>query len=179
MTLGQKGKPGDATDQFNKPTDVAIARQAEFYVSDGYGNSRVVKFSREEVPQGMGKKGPGEGEFNTPHAILLDDRGRVIVGDREQPHPGLRRRRQVSGAWKESGAPFGLFLTADKRLFVADGRAHWVKVLDLEGKPLGRWGEKGRRAGTVQPAARRLRGLEERSTSPRSMDRGFRSSCRG
>jgi DNA-binding beta-propeller fold protein YncE len=145
LTLGQKGKPGDATDQFNKPTDVAIAPSGEFYVSDGYGNSRVVKFSREgKFVKEWGKKGTGEGEFNLPHAILLDDRGRVIVGDREN------NRIQVFDAdgkfltvIKESGAPFGLFLTADKRLYVADGRAHWVAVLNLDGKPLGRWGEKG------------------------------------
>jgi DNA-binding beta-propeller fold protein YncE len=144
LTLGSKGKPGDAADQFNKPTDVAIAPSGEFYVSDGYGNARVVKYSREgKFLKEWGRKGTGVGEFNTPHAILLDDRGRVIVGDREND------RVQVFDAegkfltqWKETGAPFGLFL-AGKRLFVADGRAHWVKVLDPDGKPLGRWGEKG------------------------------------
>src|SRR5262249_31475851 len=46
-------------------------------------------------------------------------------------------------AWKESGAPYGLFRTGDGRTFVADGRACWVKVLDADGKPLGRFGEKG------------------------------------
>lgn len=145
LTLGQKGKPGDGPDQFNKPTDVAVAPSGEFYVSDGYGNSRVVKFSRAgKYLKEWGKKGTAEGEFNTPHVILLDDRGRVIVGDREN------NRIQVFDAdgkflavMKESGAPFGLFLTTDKRLYVADGRAHWVAVLDLDGKPLGRWGEKG------------------------------------
>src|SRR5262245_29595071 len=123
LTLGQKSKPGDAADQFNTPTDIAVATSGEFYVRDGYGNSRVVKFSREgKFVKEWGKKGTGEGEFNLPHAILLDDRGRVIVGDREN------NRIQVFDAdgkfltqWKESGAPFGLFLTADKRLFVADG----------------------------------------------------------
>ena len=51
--------------------------------------------------------------------------------------------------WKESGAPFGLFLAGD-RLFVADGRANWVRILDADGKPIGRFGEKGTAAGQFQ-----------------------------
>ena len=148
LTLGKKGEPGDDADHFNKPTDVAVTPSGEFYVSDGYGNSRVLKFSREgKFLKQWGKKGTGEGEFNLPHAICLDGKGRVYVGDREN------NRVQVFDAdgkflaqWKESGAPFGLFLK-DGRLFVADGRAGWIKVLDLEGKPLGRFGEKGTGSG--------------------------------
>jgi DNA-binding beta-propeller fold protein YncE len=74
----------------------------------------------------------------------------VIVGDREN------NRIQVFDAdgkfleqWKESGAPYGLFLEKD-RLFVADGVANWVRVLDLNGKSLGRWGEKGTAPGQFQ-----------------------------
>src|SRR5438477_295529 len=83
----------------------------------------------------------GEGEFNLPHAVCLDAKGRVYVGDREN------NRVQIFDAegkfltqWKESGAPYGLFLASD-RLFVADGRAGWVRVLGPDGKPLGRFGE--------------------------------------
>jgi DNA-binding beta-propeller fold protein YncE len=150
LTLGKKGQPGDSPEQFDRPTDVAVAPSGEFYVADGYGNSRVVKFSKEgKYLKEWGRKGTGEGEFNLPHAIRLDGRGRVYVGDREN------NRVQVFDAdgkflaqWTEAGAPFGLFLTQDDgRLFVADGRANWVKVLDLEGKALGRWGEKGKGPG--------------------------------
>jgi DNA-binding beta-propeller fold protein YncE len=152
LTLGQKDKPGDGPDQFNRPTDVAVTPSGEFYVSDGYGNSRVVKFSKEgKFQKEWGRKGKKEGEFNLPHAICLDASGRVYVGDREN------ERIQVFDAegkflaqWKESGAPYGMFLTTDGRMFVADGRADWVKVLDREGKPLGRWGEKGQGAGQFQ-----------------------------
>jgi DNA-binding beta-propeller fold protein YncE len=144
LSLGKKGEPGEGPDRFNKPTDVAVTPGGAFYVSDGYGNSRVVKFSREgKFLAQWGKKGAGPGEFNLPHAVCLDAKGRVYVGDREN------NRVQVFDAdgkflaqWKESGAPYGLFLAGD-RLFVADGRANWVKVLDLEGKTLGRFGEKG------------------------------------
>jgi DNA-binding beta-propeller fold protein YncE len=144
LTLGKKDEAGDTPDKFNKPADVAVAPSGEFFVADGYGNSRVVKFAKDgKYLKEWGKKGTGEGEFNLPHVICLDGKGRVYVGDREN------NRIQVFDAdgkfiaqWKESGAPFGLFLN-EERVFVADGRGNVVNVLDLQGKSLGRWGEKG------------------------------------
>ena len=47
LTLGTKGKAGDSKDRFDKPADVAFGAAGEIYVADGYGNSRVVKFSRD------------------------------------------------------------------------------------------------------------------------------------
>src|SRR6476469_1955699 len=47
LTLGVRNRPGDDERHFNRPTDVAFARNGDFYVSDGYGNSRVVKFDRD------------------------------------------------------------------------------------------------------------------------------------
>lgn len=144
LSLGKKGEPGDAADQFNRPTDIAIAPTGEFYISDGYGNARVLKFAMDgKLLRQWGKKGTGDGEFNLPHAICLDAKGRVYVGDREnnrvQVFDGDGKFIKVL---KESGAPYGLFLKGD-RLFIADGRANWIKVLDLDGKPLGRFGQKG------------------------------------
>ncbi len=152
LALGKKGEPGDAPDRFNKPTDVAFTPSGDFYVSDGYGNSRVLKFSKDgKLLSSWGKKGTGPGEFDLPHAIVVDKRGRVIVGDREN------NRIQVFSPegkylteWKEGGAPFGLFLTPDERLFVADGRAHWIQVINLEGRALGRFGEKGKSPGQFE-----------------------------
>jgi DNA-binding beta-propeller fold protein YncE len=140
LTLGKQGRPGDGPGSFNKPTDVAVARSGEVYVADGYGNARVVKFSKEgKYLKDWGNKGSGPGEFDLPHAICMDGKGRVYVGDREN------NRVQVFNAegdfiaqWRASGAPYGLCLH-DNRLFVADGRARWIMVLDLEGKQLGRW----------------------------------------
>jgi DNA-binding beta-propeller fold protein YncE len=140
MMLGRKGQPGDGPDRFNQPTDEAVGPSGEVYVADGYGNSRVVKFSPEgKFLREWGRKGSGEGEFNLPHAIRVDDKGRVYVGDREN------KRVQVFDAdgkflaqWRASGAPYGLFLQ-DDRVFVADGPARWILVLNLHGNPLGRW----------------------------------------
>src|SRR5947207_1580073 len=69
LSLGKKDEPGDGPDRFNKPTDVAVSASGEIYVSDGYGNARVVKFSKEgKFVREWGKKGSGDGEFNLPHS---------------------------------------------------------------------------------------------------------------
>ncbi len=145
LTLGKKGEPGATPDRFNKPTDVAITPAGDVYVTDGYGNARVVKFSPEgKFVREWGRKGTGPGEFNLPHAICLDDRGRVYVGDRENDRVQVfDPDGQFLAQWRQTGAPYGLFRTPAGRLFVADGRAHWVRVLDAHGKVLGRWGARG------------------------------------
>src|SRR5262249_3418050 len=150
LTLGKKDEPGDSPDKFNKPTDVAVAPSGDFYVSDGYGNSRVVKFSKEgKYVKEWGKKGTGGGEFNLPPVVCLDAKGRVYVGDRENNRVQVfDGNGKFLAQYKESGAPFGLFLTAD-RMLVADGRASSVNVLDLQGKALGHFGEKGKEAGQL------------------------------
>jgi peptidylglycine monooxygenase len=69
---------------FNHPTDVAIAPDGEIYVSDGYGNSVVHRFSASgEHMTTWGRPGSGPGEFTTPHAIWVDRADRVLVADRE------------------------------------------------------------------------------------------------
>ncbi len=84
LTLGIKGKAATDDKTFNRPTDIAFAPSGDFYVSDGYGNSRVVKFSREgKYLLTWGKRGTGPGEFNTPHSIAVDSKGTVYVSDRE------------------------------------------------------------------------------------------------
>src|SRR5262249_23653610 len=135
LTLGKKGEPGADRDHFDRPTDVAVAPEGDFYVSDGYGNSRVVYFSKEGKYLGQqGKKGKGPGEFNLPHAICLDGKGRIYVGDRENGRIQVfDTSGKVLDQWTAGGAPYGLFLAGD-RLFVADGFAHRITVLNLEGK---------------------------------------------
>ena len=106
MTLGRKGVPGAGPDRFNQPTDVAVTPSGEFYVSDGYGNSRVVQFSKDgRYLKEWGTKGKGEGQFNLPHAIVLDPDGRIYVGDRENDRVQVfDPRGKFLAQWKEGGA---------------------------------------------------------------------------
>lgn len=83
MTLGKYGVAGDGPDTFNMPTDVVVTTNGDFFVSDGYGNQRVVKFNKEgKFIKTWGGKGTGPGQFRLPHAIVQDSRGRLLVADR-------------------------------------------------------------------------------------------------
>ena len=135
--------------RFNGPTDVAFAPNGDVYVSDGYGNSRVVKFSKDgHHLKTCGRRGTGEGEFHTPHSIAIDTRGRVYVADREnyriQVFDG---EGKFLGQWTHVGAPWGLDLGPDGNLYMADGYNNRVLKLTLEGKILGAFGSPGKLPG--------------------------------
>ncbi len=84
LRLGVAKIAGNDSAHFNLPTDIAIAHDGSFYVSDGYGNSRIVKFSKEgKYLFEWGKKGTGNSEFNIPHGIDLDSHGNDICCGRE------------------------------------------------------------------------------------------------
>ncbi len=155
MTVGEKGVPGLDSKHFNKPTDIAFAPDGSFYVSDGYGNSRVAKFSpKGEFLFDWGRKGDQPGEFNLPHGIAVDLRGRVYVADRTN---GRVQVFQGDGMflhqWKsaELGRPWALTVGPDGDLYVVDGgdlkprppdRSHILK-LDLKGNILEKWASFG------------------------------------
>ena len=84
IVLGEENIPGDDSLHFNLPTDIAVSDNGSFYVSDGYGNSRIVKFSSEgEYLFEWGVFGKNKNEFNIPHGLDLDKNGNVYVADRE------------------------------------------------------------------------------------------------
>jgi len=125
LTLGVRGVAGNDGAHFNRPTKVAFASDGSVYVTDGYGNSRVVKFS----PEGKfllqwGTKGNGPGQFDLPHGIAVDAKGRVYVADRSNA------RLQIFDAngrflheWKGAsyGRPFDVAIGPDEAVFIADG----------------------------------------------------------
>ena len=81
FTLGERHRP---LEPFNHPSDVAVAPNGDIYVSDGYGSSRVHRFSsRGEALGSWGRPGGGPGEFRLPHAVWVLADGRVLVADRE------------------------------------------------------------------------------------------------
>lgn len=151
LSLGEKDVAGEDQTHFNKPADVAIASNGDFYVADGYGNSRIVKFNREgKFLMSWGKKGNAPGEFNLPHAVRIAADNSVLVGDRENNRvqvfdPNGKFLREFGGL-----APFGLFITPDQTIFVADGRANKVLTLSLDGRQLSSWGQTGAEPGNFQ-----------------------------
>jgi DNA-binding beta-propeller fold protein YncE len=151
QTFGVRGKHGRDATHFNGPTDVAFAPNGNIYISDGYGNSRIVRLSHDGTFLGdFGNWGKQNGLFRIPHSVAVDGEGRVYVADR------TNKRIQVFtgdgvflAAWKRKDKPNSLFITADQRLYVANWKTDSVSVLDLAGHELQKWGRSGRTPGRL------------------------------
>ena len=86
LELGVPGKPAPfmSGEPFHRCTHTALSPRGEIYVSDGYGNARVHKYSPDgKLLMSWGEPGTGEGEFNIVHNICCDADGWVYVADRE------------------------------------------------------------------------------------------------
>ena len=84
MKLGEAFVKGKDSSHFSYPTDIVVISDGSFYVSDGYGNSRVIKFSPfGEYLFEWGRRGDQNSEFNLPHAITLDSHENIYIADRE------------------------------------------------------------------------------------------------
>jgi len=139
MVLGRRGYAAEAPDRFDQPTDIAFARDGSMFVTDGYGNSRVVKYNAKgQYVSAWGSKGSGPGEFNLPHSVVVDAQDRVLVADREN------YRIQVFDSngrfleeWADVGSPWGLALAPDGGIWVADGHNNRIVKLSSDGKTVG------------------------------------------
>jgi len=153
MVIGNRqGTAGnnDSKDAFNEPTGLAFTPTGDFYVSDGYVNSRVIKFNKDgEYLTHWGKKGTADGEFNLAHDVCLDSRGRVYVADRSNQRVQIfDAGGKFLGKWTDVGAPWGLYYVArENAIYMCDGLNNRVVKLNLEGQILGVLGSYGKTAG--------------------------------
>ena len=119
LQLGEHGVPGTDRDHFNLPTDVAFGPGGSIYVSDGYGNARVVKFASDGTfLLEWGRRGTAPGEFGLPHNLVVNAEGWVYVTDRDN------QRIQVFDSnggfltqWRDVGGVSTLFLTAIQQIW--------------------------------------------------------------
>jgi DNA-binding beta-propeller fold protein YncE len=124
LTIGKRGVAGGTPETFNKPTDLAFARNGDFYVSDGYGNRRVVKFSAAgKYLLQWGRPGTRPGEFDVPHSVALDSQGNVYVSDRENNRIQIfTGEGKYLRQWNHLGSTQNLFITAKDELWVITHR---------------------------------------------------------
>ena len=137
-------------DAFYQPTDVTWGPDGSVYVSDGYGNSRVAKFTKEgNLVKHWGERGGSNGNFNTPHSIVLDKNQNLYVADRGNSRIQLfDTDGNFKAVWNNlPGAPWSLCLTPNQVMYV--GSVGRIYKLDLTGKVLGSFGHMGRTPGTV------------------------------
>jgi DNA-binding beta-propeller fold protein YncE len=151
-TISRAGPP------FNQPTNVALAPTGELYVSDGYGNARIHKFSADgRLLLSWGEPGGGPRQFRVPHGIAVDGEGRVFVADRENSRLQLfDPDGGFIAEWTDVVRPCEVFVDAEDNVFVAElgrraGLYPWMtadlgspggrlSVFDRTGALLSRWG---------------------------------------
>jgi len=132
LALGKPGVAGVGLDEFDQPTDVAVAPSGDIFVADGHsggggatGNARIVKFNRQGAfVKTWGRKGMGAGEFDVPHALAFDSRGRLFVGDRQNNRIQIfDQEGRFIAQWFQFGRPSGITIDRNDVLYVADSES--------------------------------------------------------
>jgi len=159
---GYDGKTKDSVQRggppFNRPTDVAVAAGGELYVSDGYGNARVHRFSADgKLIQSWGAPGTGEGEFRLPHAVGISPDDRIFVADRENDRIQIfSLEGEYLDMWTHVQRPTDISFDNQGRVYVSElwwrpgevsltnGPIRFdlpggLRILDLAGNVLSHW----------------------------------------
>src|SRR6266702_2598679 len=116
-------------DMFVQPHGMTVDRDGNLWVTDGHvanSNGRVVKFSKDgKFIKAWGKKGSGTGEFDTPHSIAMDSRGRLFVADRGNNRIQIfDQEGRFLDQWKQFGRPSGVFIDKNDTIYVADSQSN-------------------------------------------------------
>jgi peptidylamidoglycolate lyase len=133
MTLGTRGVAGDNTskERFNQPNHVAIARNGDIYVSDGYVNARVVRFTASGRFVGIigGVKGSQPGQLQLPHGVALDSRGRVLVNDSDNQRVSVFDKDGTFVEMWPHPSRGGIAVAADDTVYVSDVNVGVVNIV--------------------------------------------------
>jgi hypothetical protein len=154
FSLGESGIFGDNEDpeHFRRPTDVAFLPDGTFFVSDGYGNHRVLKFDKNgKFVKKWGTAGTGPSQFETPHAIATDKKRRVYVADRSNNRIQIfDEDGKFLDMWTDISSPYTIRISDDDRYaWISSGTLNEFLQYDLNGKLLYNWGTYGTRPGQM------------------------------
>ena len=150
QTIGTPKVPGNDETHFARPTDVAFLPDGTFFVSDGYTNSRVVKFDKDGnylMSWGMRGDPPNEtrpGYMNTVHAIVTDKERRVYVSDRSNDRIQIfDENGKFLDAWPNVPRPYSLLMSDNQFFWSASGTTQKFTQYDMNGRLLSSWGTFG------------------------------------
>lgn len=120
LTIGTKGAAGRDATHLNKPTDMAVTPAGDVFVSDGYGNARVVHFDKSgKFVKDWGELGSKPGQFSIPHAIALDSKGRLYVADRNNVRIQVYDQAgKLLDSWTNLVVPWGFHVTKQDEIWV-------------------------------------------------------------
>lgn len=147
---------------FSRPTDVGFDASGNIFVTDGYGNSRVVKFDKNgRFIKQVGTKGNGPGQLNLPHTMAMDANGNVYVGDRSNARVQVfDNDLNFKAIYDNVGNPWAVCISPGPHqyLFVSNsipdnGLAQYRDItgeiykMELDGTIIGRFGKAGKQLG--------------------------------
>lgn len=129
LTLGAKGGARD-TAFFWQPNDVLVAPNGDIFVAEGHASNatahaRILKFDRTgKLLKTIGSFGRGPGQLDQPHALAMDSRGRLFVGDRSNNRIVIMDQEgTVLDTWYQFSRPSGIYIDAQDRIYVADSES--------------------------------------------------------
>lgn len=132
LRLGTAGQRGDDQNHFLSPTDIVTAPNGDIFVADGHApiaslipqptTARIVKFSSDgKFISQWGRIGTAPGEFNNPHALAMDRRGRLFVADRANSRIQIfDQNGKFIAEWKQFGRPSGFYIDKKDTLYAID-----------------------------------------------------------
>jgi len=147
---------------FNRPTDVAWDSAGDIFVSDGYGNSRVVKYDKNgRYITSVGSKGSEQGQLNLPHTMAADAKGNVYVGDRSnQRIQVFDNDLKFKAIYDNVGAPWAVCISPGAHQYMYTSNSYpdsnnttmaavtgEIYKMELDGTVLGRFGKAGKQLG--------------------------------
>jgi DNA-binding beta-propeller fold protein YncE len=169
LTIGVPGKPAPymSGDPFHRCTHTALSPQCDHvYVSDGYGNARIHKYSIDgKLEKSWGESGTDPGQFNIAHNICCDPAGWIYLADRENHRVQVfDGNGKYEAQWNNLHRPCGIFMTHTHRPICYIGElgpvqpvnrnspnlGPRVSIVDNQGKLLSRFGDM--HAGTAPTA---------------------------
>jgi hypothetical protein len=140
LTLGEAGQAGSDRNHFDKPTDIAVLPAGDIFVSDGYGNRRIMHFdAKGNYVNQWGRAGTKPGQFALPHSIVADSRQRLYVADRENSRIQVfDTKGKLLDIWENLITPWGLWLTKKDEIWVCgsspfrDNTGKWIVTPPLD-----------------------------------------------
>lgn len=143
LTIGTPGEPGESDgDPFRKPTDLGIASNGDLFISDGYGNARVHKYTATgQHLLSWGEWGDGPGQFELSHCVRLDKQDRVWVCDR------TNNRIQIFDTdgnflteWTGLAHPDTIYFDPNDDVVYVAELDQQVSIYSMAGELLSQWG---------------------------------------
>jgi hypothetical protein len=147
---------------FNRPTDVGWDPAGNIFVSDGYGNSRIVKYDKDgRFLKAAGSKGAAVGQLNLPHTMAVDAKGNVYVGDRSNSRIEVfDNDLNVKSVYDQVGAPWAVCITPGPHQYLYSSNSNpdnnnsqieavtgEIYKMELDGTILGKFGKAGKQLG--------------------------------